>query len=277
MAGSATIVAMDPDVVAHYELALEESRLFSDGRPRLEYVRTLELLDRLLPTAPAGILDVGGGTGVYAVALARRGYRVHVVDPIPKHVDRVRELAEVLPLPAMSASLGDARDLSGFDEYDATLLLGPLYHLPVPDDRRRAFQQAFSATAPGGLVAAVGISRYASLIDGLKRRILGDPAFRAIVERDLLDGQHRNPNVRERPEWFTTAYFHLPVELRSEALQAGLKDVQLFAVEGAGWILEDIDDLDNQLYAARATESEPALMAATSHFMVAGTRPGPLS
>jgi len=106
-----------------------------------------------------------------------------------------------------------------------------------------------------------------------KRRDLDDPVFRSIVERDLLDGQHRNPEVRTLPEFFTAAYFHLPDELKNEARAAGLDDVELFAVEGPAWILEDIDDLDNQLYAARATESEPALMAATAHMMVTGTKP----
>lgn len=272
--GCATMVIIDPEIALHYELGLEESRLFVDGRPRLEYVRTLELLDRLLPAPPASILDVGGGTGVYAVVLAQRGYDVLVVDPVAPQIDRVHEIARDLNLSTISAKLGDARDLAALGGgYDATLLLGPLYHLPDPEHRRQAFVQAVSVTAPGGVVIAVGISRYASLIDGLKRRILDDPTFRAVVERDLLDGQHRNPDVREHPEWFTTAYFHLPEELRSEAVQSGLEDVQLFAVEGPAWILEDVDDLHNQVFAARATESDPALMAATSHIMVAGIRP----
>ncbi len=260
--------------MAHYELGFEESRLFVDGRSRLEYVRTLELLDRLLPVPPADVLDVGGGTGAYAVPLARRGYHVQVVDPVTLHIDRVREIASDLALPGLTGTVGDARDLTGFEGYAATLLLGPLYHLVDPEDRGRAFAQAGSATRPGGVVIAVGISRYSSLFWGLKGRFLGDGVFRAIVERDLREGQHRNPYVQEHPEWFTTAYFHLPEELRSEALEAGLTDVRLFAVEGAGWILEDVDDIDNQLYAAQVTESEPALMAATSHIMVSGKRAG---
>ena len=85
---------VDPDVTAHYELGLEESRLFVDGHPRLEYLRTLELLDRLLPPAPARILDVGGGTGVYAVPLCERGYEVLMVDPVALHVDRANRIAQ---------------------------------------------------------------------------------------------------------------------------------------------------------------------------------------
>jgi SAM-dependent methyltransferase len=265
---------VDPDVAAHYELGLEDSRLFVDGRPRLEYRRTLDLLDRLLPPAPGRLLDVGGGTGVYAIPLGERGYRVHVVDPIEVHVEGTLQHARERGVTGVSASLGDARDLRAFGTgYDGVLLLGPLYHLVDADDRALAFREAVRVTRPGGVVVAVGISRYASLIDGLRRRNLDDPAFRSIVERDLRDGQHRNPDVRNQPQYFTTAYFHLPAELEREAWACGLHDVQLYAVEGPSWILEDPNDLENQLFAARAVESEPALMAATAHILVAGTAP----
>jgi hypothetical protein len=52
---------------------------------RLELLRTRELLQRQLPSPPAVVLDVGGGTGVRAAWLAGRGYRVHLVDlQVPK-------------------------------------------------------------------------------------------------------------------------------------------------------------------------------------------------
>lgn len=68
---------VDPDVAAHYELGFAESRLFAGGRPRLEYVRTLELLDRVLPPPPGRAVDVGGGTVVYAVPLTHLSRFAH--------------------------------------------------------------------------------------------------------------------------------------------------------------------------------------------------------
>ena len=89
--------------------------------------------------------------------------------------------------------------MAGHDTgYDAVLLLGPLYHLTDRDDRARAFAEAIRVAIPGGVVAAVGISRFASLIDGLKHGVLDDATFRKIVEGDLRDGQHRNPDVHAR-------------------------------------------------------------------------------
>ena len=59
-----------------------------------------------------------------------------------------------------------------------------------------------------------------------------DFAFERIVERDVAEGQHRNPDGR--PEWFTTAFFHHPDELQDEVATAGFEDAAVFAVEGLG-------------------------------------------
>src|ERR1700757_1836942 len=77
---------IDPAIETHYGTGYERSRLFPGGKPSLEYVRSMELLERLLPAPPARVLDVGGGPGTYAAPLARRGYRVHLVDPVLLHV-----------------------------------------------------------------------------------------------------------------------------------------------------------------------------------------------
>src|SRR5436190_432260 len=93
-----------------------------------------ELLERYLPPAPAVILDVGGGPGVYAYWLARRGYTVHLIDAVPLHVEEARLASSQQPdQPLASSAVGDARQLDWLDEsVDAVLLLGPLYHLTEP-------------------------------------------------------------------------------------------------------------------------------------------------
>ena len=77
-----------------------------------------------------------------------------------------------------------------------------------------------SPVSTGGWLFAAAISRWASALDGLARELLGDPRFAAIVEQDLLSGQHRNPT--HRLDYFTTAYFHRPDELAHEVRTAGL-------------------------------------------------------
>jgi SAM-dependent methyltransferase len=107
---------------------------------------------------------------------------------------------------------------------DGVLLLGPLYHLTCRDDRLQALREAYRVVRPGGVIAAAAISRFASTYDGLLRGFLEDSRFEEIVERDVREGQHRNPTGR--PEWFTTAYFHHPEELRDEVIEVGFRGAQ---------------------------------------------------
>ena len=99
-----TVEADMADVVAHYESSLEEDRL-SAGLAELELVRTQEILRRHLPAPPARILDVCGGTGVHADWLLADGYRVHLLDVTPRHVDQAM---------GRLASRGLTADVSGY-------------------------------------------------------------------------------------------------------------------------------------------------------------------
>ena len=78
---------LDDAIRTYYDLGLEQERLESDGEGTLEWARTLDVLERVLPPAPARVLDVGDGPGPYAVWLAARGYDVHLIDPAPLHVE----------------------------------------------------------------------------------------------------------------------------------------------------------------------------------------------
>jgi SAM-dependent methyltransferase len=265
------------EIAVHYELGLEDGRLFRNGEPRLEFVRTMELLERFLPLPPQRVLDVGGGTGIYAAQLAMAGYQVHLVDLIERHVNEATARAALQPANSFSAAVGDARQLKEDDQsYDVVLLPGPLYHLVERSDRLGALREARRVLRPGGLVMAATISRFASLLDGLKRNLLSDPEFRPIVERDLLDGQHRNADPAGRPEFFTTAYFHHPGEIAGEFEEADLRVDGVFGIEGPGWLLEkEWDDPTSRqgiLFASRVLEQEPTALALNSHLLGVGRR-----
>jgi ubiquinone/menaquinone biosynthesis C-methylase UbiE len=268
---------MDPAIESHYGLGGERSRLFPDDRPSLEFVRTMELLGRLLPAPPAQLLDVGGGPGTYAAPLARRGYRVHLVDPVGLHVEQARQAAGSGPAAAFTAGLGDARQLSEPDQsQDAVLLFGPLYHLTDAADRRQALGEAWRVLRPGGRLLAMAICRFAPLLDGLYRGWLDDPQFRSVVDQDLVNGQHRNPDPVGRPEFFTTAYFHTPQGLAGEVETAGFTGVVSYGVEGPGWPLRtewaDPQRREQILFAARSVETEPCLIAFSHHLITSATR-----
>jgi ubiquinone/menaquinone biosynthesis C-methylase UbiE len=260
-------------VATYYALGLERDRLTS-GTGALELARTQTLLERYLPPPPAVIADVGGGPGRYALWLAERGYRVHLVDPIPLHIEQARAASGERANAALaSAEVGDARALELQNERaDGVLLLGPLYHLPERADRIQALAEARRVCRRGGVIVAAAISRFASTLDGLRGGYLEDPAFASIAAGDREDGRHRNPTGD--PRYFTTAYFHRPEELAEECSAAGLTHEATLAVEGVGWLLPDLDTrlADDRrravlLDAIAAVEAEPALVGASAHLL----------
>lgn len=265
---------LDEEVSAYYESGKEARRL--DTIARLEELRTRELIERCFPAPPAVVLDVGGGPGAYAFWLAERGYEVHLSDPMPVHVEQALATSREAPRALASAVIGDARELDRADESaDAVLMLGPLYHLTERADRLLALGEARRVLQPGAPLLAAAISRFAPVIDGLRKDFLLDPEFEAIVERDLRDGQHRNPT--RRPGWFTTAYFHLAAELGPELADAGFSEVEVLAVEGIAELLADLEAwLDGAarrellLRTLRRLEREPSVLGATGHLAAIG-------
>ena len=94
----------------------------------LEFARTKELLLRHLPPAPARVLDVGGGPGAYAVWLAELGYDVHLVDPVPLHVEQAAAVARVARRPFTVAVYWFTGNCTVFAPRRAMIVRFPSFH-----------------------------------------------------------------------------------------------------------------------------------------------------
>ncbi|MGW6723596.1 class I SAM-dependent methyltransferase [Streptomyces sp. NPDC054995] len=261
-----------PSVMRFYgETVNEDNRLRSSADGRMELARTQELLRRFLPSPPARVLDVGGGTGIHAEWLVKDGYDVALLDPVPRHVEAA---STVCP-----AAVGDARDLPEPDDsFDVVQLLGPLYHLPDPADRQQALAEASRVAKPGGLVAAAAINRYASLFEHVTYAHLHTERIHNSVSKILETA------IYDGARGFTLSYFHRAEELVAELVAAGLQDVQVFGIEGPAWSLVKAaeqqpgdgptDDLiASAMTAARMAEPYPELLAASSHLLAFGKAP----
>jgi ubiquinone/menaquinone biosynthesis C-methylase UbiE len=269
---------LDAAITSFYQQTTEEDRL-EQGPFLLEALRTRELIERYAPPSPATVCDIGGGAGAYALWLAERGYTVHLLDATPRLVEEARRRSAACSRPLASCDVGDARSTRFADaSADCVLLLGPLYHLTEAADRQRALVEVARVLKPGGRLFAAAISRWASALDGLVRDLLQDPAFAAIVERDIREGQHRN--TTGRIDYFTTAYFHRPDDLRAEVASAGLTVDGLFGIEGPGWLLADVsarlEDARRRqdlVRVARLFESEPSVIGVSAHLLAVARKP----
>lgn len=201
------------------------------ARHRTEFAVTLRALKDHLPPPPAAILDCGGGPGRYAIELTQRGYHVTLFDLSPELLMLARERATEAGVTLAGFEEGTAIDLDRFDdgEFDAVLLMGPLYHLLDETKRRQALAEARRVVKPGGPVFAAFIARYAGHIDAAA----GYPE-RAAEIADVY--RHIATNGVEPPGEAAggrfVAYFAHPDEIEPLCRAAGLEPIVLLGVEG---------------------------------------------
>jgi SAM-dependent methyltransferase len=263
------------DVLAYYGLGLEAGRL-AQGEGALEFERTKELVQRFLGQR-SRIADVGGAFGHYAEWLVEAGHRVDLVDPTPEHIEAARERAGEPPRFAVHRA--DARELPFEDgEFDAVLLFGPLYHLPERVDRLAALREAARICCPRGLIFAVAISRFAPLLGVVAKGAIVDERIFENVQSELRTGRRVDPERRVSP--FPDAYFHLPEELAEEVRAAGLEVEDVYAVEGLGRFLPDLEAhwrdeamRERILAIARTSETDAHVIACSAHLMAVARTP----
>jgi ubiquinone/menaquinone biosynthesis C-methylase UbiE len=158
--------------------------------------------------------------------------------------------------------VGDARTLPFSDgSADAVLLHGPLYHLTERSDRMAALREARRVLRPGGVVAAVAITAYASTIVGLVRGLVWNAGYLTMIGDEINSGVHRRP---PDGQIFTTAFFHQPAELADEITDSGFEHQVTVGIQGPVWLVPDFDAAwedpskrDVLMQVARLLEREP--------------------
>jgi SAM-dependent methyltransferase len=259
----------------YYERGAEADRLALTGAGQLEFERTKEIVLRQLPPSPATVADIGGGPGRYSLWLAGLGYRVVHRDIVPLHVETVRADAGPAGSGLIETRLADARDLDLADaSVDAVLLLGPLYHLARRADRVQALREARRVVRPTGPVFGAAISRWAARLDGILRQRIDEKYANAEA---LIAQVERTGLLPPLGPGSFCGYTHRPGQLRAEFASAGFAGADVVCVEGAAYLLGDLDvrmadERERQivLETSRAHERVPELMGLGSHLLATG-------
>lgn len=234
-------------------------------RHRTEFAVTLRALARYLPPPPAAVLDCGGGPGRYAIELARQGYEVTLFDLSGENLALARAQAREAGVTLAALEQGNALDLSRFagDAFDAVLLMGPLYHLLDPAERRQALAEAQRVLKPGGPLFAAFISRYATL----RWAAAYDPDLPA---RDpetaacLFETGVLRPGGPEAATF--CAHFAHPTEVAPLLWHAGLELRAVLGVEGLVSMIEaGVNALEGEAWQAWVDLNERAAADASIH------------
>ena len=136
----------------YYETHDEDARL-SLHCGKVEFLTTVHYIEKYLKPGMK-IIEIGAGTGRYSHYFARNGYRVDAVELIERNIEVFKQNTK--PSENVTVMQGDAVSLVGIDseQYDITLLLGPMYHLYTEEDQKAAIGEALRVTKKGGIIFA---------------------------------------------------------------------------------------------------------------------------
>jgi S-adenosylmethionine-dependent methyltransferase len=263
------------DIQSYYD-ETAESELVRLERHQLERDITWRYLEKYLP--PSGsVLDIGAGAGAYTLELARRGYAVTAVDISSRLIKLCKQRVLDAGLEKnVKFFVADARDLSDIKDgnLDAVLLMGPLYHLVLEEDRKTALREAFYRLKPGGVIFSSFISRYGIMGDVMKNIahwIEKQSEVRSIME------QGREPDDAARVGF--RGYFTEVSEIVPLHEETGFKTLVVAGVEPA---ISADDESYNRLEGTRRKlwldllyeiSTEESMIAASRHLLYIGVKP----
>jgi 2-polyprenyl-3-methyl-5-hydroxy-6-metoxy-1,4-benzoquinol methylase len=154
---------------------------------------------------PLRVLDVGGGSGMFAVPLARLGHDVTVVDPSADALATLRRRADTDGVGARVHSVQGDGDLlhevlpsadDALAGYDLALCH---YVLEVVDDPAVTLREIARILRPGGQVSVATANRAGAV---LARAVAGHPveALALVEDRDPAPGRARPARRRFAPD-----------------------------------------------------------------------------
>ena len=258
----------------------EWNRLFASPYRRVEFEVVHYFLTKYLP--PAGkILDLGGGPGRYTISLAKQGYRMALVDLAPSVVEFARKKIAAAGVQKQVDALivGDGRDLRWWadDAFDAVLCMGPLYHLPQPEDRLRCLRECARLAKPGAPLFVTVIPRCTFIRDALRSGGFEDVAQQSLkaLEEIFERGTSAKAEV-------PNMYFCRPEEIGEWLDASGFELLELASTHGfAAFMDEKINVLGKNaetwnvlMKMILATCADPASFAAAEHLIGVGRRKG---
>ena len=168
--------------------------------------RWLHEIERFLPEGRSlNILDVGTGTGFFAILLAEKGHRVEGIDLTPAMLEEARTLAKQRNLDITFREM-DAQNLAYPDgTFDVVISRNLTWTLPDPE---RAYASWFRVLKPGGVLLNFD-AEYAAHVRShsvQNRKVALDSPYGHVGMTDAL--QQENDAItlsmdigQARPEW----------------------------------------------------------------------------
>lgn len=237
----------DFNKVKHYYSHFDEkNRLRNDNSGKLEYLMTMQILEKYLPAVDAvsgnaiSILDLGGGAGVYSFPLAKKGYKITLADLSEDLLALAKKLKEKDGVKNLiSCDHVNATDLSQYkaEQFDVVLLFGPLYHLLENDERQKCVAEINRVLKPQGKVFASFIP-YLSGSIALVSRFCWSPEQVSLETLKEAFNSGKFNNLSDHG--FQEGYYPKSEEIEKLFAQNGFEKLGLRSIRGFGYEKEDM-------------------------------------
>lgn len=250
---------MSKELEQYYNKFCEEKRL-TRRHGYVEFVTSMKYIHRYLEAFQnAKILDIGAGTGRYSVQLANEGYDVTAVELVKYNLGILKQKKS-----AVKAYQGNALNLKRFSEeqFDVTLLFGPMYHLYTIEDKQKALQEACRVTKKGGVIlVAYCMNEYSILTYGFKENHI----LQSIQDGKVTADFHVTSTKED-------LYDYVRLEDIEEVnKKASVERIQIVSADGpANYMRTVLNAMDEDTYKAfidyhLATCERPELLGAGAH------------
>jgi ubiquinone/menaquinone biosynthesis C-methylase UbiE len=221
----------------------EKTRLTRSAYDSIESEMNRRFLSKYLKPN-SKIAEIGCGAGHYSSWLLQN-HKVHLVDLSAellkladediKNAGRANNVIGISKL--------DARNLEGLENnsFDATLVMGPLYHLLNENDRLQCLSEAYRITKTGGLIYSSIINRMCPFLNMMHMHTeqLAVELSEDTEEMNRIMSLGKYENLEENPNNFTDAYFADIKEVPNLYKKLGIELIETFACEGLASYLYD--------------------------------------
>ena len=263
-------------IIDYYQQFDEWGRL---DREPIEYKVNWHYIKKYLPNS-AHILDNGAGPGKYSMALAKEGYNVTLSDLTPKLVEVAKEKAIELNLEQQFDDflVADACNLERLtdEKFDASLMLGPMYHLQNEDDRILAINELNRVTKRDGLVFVAFMPRSKHIFNSLMRPEIWKPNDNIEAIQHFSKTGCFNHSDANR---FTGAYYYEIKDIEPFMESHGFQTIQLIGSN----IATTLDDANWDYWRNKGEEQQvldfiinnsgdPYLLGMSSHLLYIGKK-----
>ncbi len=266
------------DIIDYYSNFDEWGRL---EREPIEFTVNWHYIKKYLRQADT-ILDNGAGPGQYSLKLAAEGYRVTLSDLTPSLVEIAKGKARELGLSEQFDGFYDmdARALTELndEQFDSSLMLGPLYHLQQEEDRIMAVRELYRVTKKNGLVFVAFMPRVKHMLNSLMSPENWLPNNTATAIRQFSETGCFNHSDKGR---FTGAYYYRVEDIEPFMESNGFEKIALIGSNVGSlitnsqwdyWREKGESEVEKIVDLLIENATEPSLLGASSHLLYIGKK-----